>query len=132
MKHRGDTIGNRLPVAVDQGDINREIDTGARHHLALEGVAVHIHDARQRDQAAAVDPDDRGRISQRYLRDLSVGNMDESFGNLVAEQHVTALNCNIGHETRSLTVPEIGGYLAINKNSTGGRTVYSAQFVTAA
>jgi hypothetical protein len=52
MKHRGDTIGNRLPVAVDKGDINREIDTGARHHLALEGVAVHIHDARQRDQAA--------------------------------------------------------------------------------
>ena len=55
VKHRGDAVGDRLPVAVDQRHIDGKIDAGARHHLPLERVAVQIDDARQHLQAAGID-----------------------------------------------------------------------------
>ena len=55
VKDRGDAVADRLPVAVDQRHIDREIDAGARHHLPLECIAMQIDDARQHQQAAGID-----------------------------------------------------------------------------
>jgi len=46
-------VSDRLSVAVDQGHIDRKIDTGAGHHLSLERVAMQVDDSRQHQQAAA-------------------------------------------------------------------------------
>jgi hypothetical protein len=52
VEHRGDAVGDRLPVAVDQRDVDREIDARPRHHLPLERIAMQIDDARQHQKAA--------------------------------------------------------------------------------
>jgi hypothetical protein len=52
MKNRGDAISDGLPVTVDQRYIDGKIDTGARHHLSLEGVAMQIDYPRQHQQIA--------------------------------------------------------------------------------
>jgi hypothetical protein len=55
MKDRGDAVGDRLPVAVDQRHIGREVDAGTGHHLPLERVAMQVDNARQHQEVAAVD-----------------------------------------------------------------------------
>jgi hypothetical protein len=42
-----DAVGDRLPVAVDQRDVDRKVDSGARHHLPLERIAMQIDNAGQ-------------------------------------------------------------------------------------
>ena len=44
---RGDAVGGHLPVGVQQRHIEREMHARTRHDLALEGVAVDVHHARQ-------------------------------------------------------------------------------------
>jgi hypothetical protein len=55
MKNRGDAISDGLPVTVDQRYIDGKIDTGARHHLSLEGVAMQIDYPRQHQQIAGIE-----------------------------------------------------------------------------
>ena len=50
-----DAIADRLPIAVDKRNVDREIDAGARHHLPLERVAMEIDDSRQHQQAIGID-----------------------------------------------------------------------------
>ena len=51
----GDAVADRLPVAVDERDIDGKIDAGARHHLSFERVAMQIDDARQHHETARID-----------------------------------------------------------------------------
>jgi hypothetical protein len=55
VKNRGDAISDGLPVTVDQRYIDGKIDTGARHHLSLERVAVQIDYPRQHQQTAGIE-----------------------------------------------------------------------------
>jgi len=54
MKDRCDAVADRLAVAIDKRDIEGEVGARARHHLPLEGVAMQIDDARQRQEAPRV------------------------------------------------------------------------------
>jgi hypothetical protein len=56
VKHRGDAVGDRLPVAVAERDVERKTDARPRHHLPLEGVAVNVDDPGQDQQPRRVDP----------------------------------------------------------------------------
>ena len=47
MKDRGDAVGDRLPVAFQERDVDRKSDARPRHHLPLERVAVNVDDARE-------------------------------------------------------------------------------------
>ena len=55
MEDGGDAVAHRLAVAVDQRDVDGEIDARPRHHLALEGVAVDIDDARKHHQTFGIE-----------------------------------------------------------------------------
>jgi hypothetical protein len=46
MKDGRDAVADGLPVAVGERHVGGEINPWPRHHLALEGVAVQIDDAR--------------------------------------------------------------------------------------
>ena len=43
----GDAVADRLPVAVNERDVDREVDARTRHHLPLERIAMQIDNARQ-------------------------------------------------------------------------------------
>ena len=103
VKDRGDAVGDRLPVAVDQRHVDREIDAGARHHLPLEGIAMQVDDARQHQQAAGIEAEraaavvanrprrSRGRRSAARFRRISL-----------AEQRPAAFDQNVGHDAALL------------------------------
>jgi hypothetical protein len=55
MKHGGDAVGDGLAIAVDQRDVGRKIDAGARHHLSLECITMQVDDARQHQEIARID-----------------------------------------------------------------------------
>jgi hypothetical protein len=55
MKNRCDAISDGLSVTVNQRYIDGKTDTGARHHLSLEGVAMQIDDPRQHQQIAGIE-----------------------------------------------------------------------------
>ena len=55
MEHRRNAVGDDLTVGIDQRQIDRKIHARARHHLALESVAVHVDNARQQDQVFGVE-----------------------------------------------------------------------------
>ncbi len=50
VKGGGDAVRDQLPVGVDQRHVDRKVDTGARHHLPLERIAVQVDDAGQHQQ----------------------------------------------------------------------------------
>jgi len=54
VEHGGDAVCDRLTVAVDQGDIDRKVDASARHHLALERIAMEVDDTRQHEKIAGI------------------------------------------------------------------------------
>ena len=70
MEDRGDAVRDRLPVAVDQRDVDREIDLGPRHHLPFERVAMQVDDAGQYQQVARIERDARARSGRTGLADF--------------------------------------------------------------
>src|SRR5262249_50223929 len=62
MEHGGDAVGDRLPVAVDERDVERDVDPRARHDLPLKGVAVNIYNARKQQETSAVERAGAGLI----------------------------------------------------------------------
>src|SRR5690349_1085176 len=109
MKHRGDAVADRLAVAVDERDVDREIHAGARHHLPLEGVAMDVDDARQHQQAARVDRDRRASAAVD-LCDVLARDGQRGLGELRADQGPATFKENIGH-ARALPLRD-GGWLA--------------------
>jgi hypothetical protein len=51
----GDAVRDRLPVAIDEADVERHVDARARHDLSLEGIAVDVDDAGEQHEAAGVE-----------------------------------------------------------------------------
>jgi hypothetical protein len=93
-----DPIADRLPVAVDQRHVDREIDAGARHHLPLEGVAMQIDNARQHHQSTSVEAKRTAALVRTDGTDLTVSDPQRGFVNFAAEQGPAALNEDIGHD----------------------------------
>jgi hypothetical protein len=73
VKHRGDAVADRLAIAVGERHIDREVDTGTRHHLPLEGIAMQIDDAGQHQQVARVDRKPRPAARSVELRNVRSG-----------------------------------------------------------
>ncbi|MGY4329216.1 hypothetical protein ACVWWG_003633 [Bradyrhizobium sp. LB7.2] len=73
VKHRGDAVADRLAVTVGERHIDREVDTGTRHHLPLEGIAMQIDDAGQHQQVARVDRKPRPAARSVELRNVRSG-----------------------------------------------------------
>jgi hypothetical protein len=74
-----DAVRDRLPVAVDQCDVDRKIDPGARHHLPLERIAMQIDNARQHQQAAGIDTGRAVVVARTHGCDLAAGNPQRGF-----------------------------------------------------
>jgi len=85
VEHRGDAVSDRLPVAVDQGDVDREIDARPRHHLPLKGVAMQIDDARKDQKPAGIDVEGGARRRAVHGADFAVGDLKRRFADLPAE-----------------------------------------------
>ena len=100
MKHRGDAVGDGLAVAVDQRDVDREVDAGARHHLPLEGIAMHIDDAGQHQQVARIDRQPRTAARCIDLRNVRAGHGKRSFDELGADQGPAALDEDVCQRPR--------------------------------
>ncbi len=94
MKHRGDAVRDDLAVGIDERDIEREVDTRPRHHLALERVAVNIDNARQQHQALGVDRMRRAAI-RADLGDDAVVRVNAGFSKLAAGQNFGPGNTNV-------------------------------------
>ena len=94
----GDPVADRLPVAVEQRHIDREIDAGARHHLPLERVAMQIDDARQHQEAAGVDAERAAAVVRADGGDLAARDPQRGFVEFVAEQGPAAFDEHVGHD----------------------------------
>jgi len=76
-ENRGDAISDGLPVTVDQRYIDGKIDTGARHHLSLERVAVQIDYPGSNQQATGIEPNDMTPWSEPTALIFSAGDLHE-------------------------------------------------------
>src|SRR5215468_7585866 len=54
MEHGGNAVGDGLSVAVDKGNVERDINARARHDLPLKGVAMNVDNARQQQEPSGV------------------------------------------------------------------------------
>ena len=55
MKDGRDAVGDGLPIAFEQRNVDRKSHSRPRHHLSLEGVAMDVDDAGKDQKAARVD-----------------------------------------------------------------------------
>src|ERR1700757_1002476 len=55
MKDGRDAVGDGLPIAFEQRNVDRKSPSRPRHHLSLEGVAVDVDDPGKDQKAAGVD-----------------------------------------------------------------------------
>lgn len=97
MKNRGDAVGDCLPVAVGECDVDRKINAGSRHHLPPERIAVNIDDPRQDRQASRIDTKSIGPVRRPDAGDVTSADPDRRFGDFVAEQGAAIFEENIGH-----------------------------------
>ncbi len=75
----GDAVGEQLPVSLDEGRDGGKMHAGARHELALEGVAVKIDDAGQDEKGFVRRLVDRGhRRDATLTMAISAGRMAPS------------------------------------------------------
>jgi hypothetical protein len=96
MENRRDAVGEHLPVAVEERNVQVEANSGPRHHLPLEGVAMNVHDARQHDEAIGVDAAARGRIAADLADHARRGRqMDGGAFKRVADEDASALDANV-------------------------------------
>jgi len=51
----GDSVADRLPIAVDQRHIDGKIDAGTGHDLPLERIAMQIDNARQHQEPTGIE-----------------------------------------------------------------------------
>ena len=98
VKHRGDAVGNRLAVAVDQRHVDGKIDTGSRHHLPLESVAMQVDDARQHQQATRIDGEWGAGLIAADTGDLAARGLQRSVAKFFAEQGPATFDQNVGHD----------------------------------
>ena len=96
VKHRGDAVGYRLPVAFGQRDVDRKIDAGARHHLPLEGVAMDVDDARAAPAGRwRRSPAPPSRRPDRSPRSRSPSTTIAALVNVLAEQRPAAVDAQM-------------------------------------
>ena len=93
-----DPVADRLPVAVDQCDVDWKIDPGARHHLPLEGIAMQVDDARQHQQTAGIDAGRAVAAIRAHGDDLAAGNPQRGFVDFMAEQGPATFNEQLCHD----------------------------------
>jgi hypothetical protein len=55
MKDGRDAVGDGLPIAFDERNVDRKSHSRPRHHLSLEGIAVDVDDPGKDQKAAGVD-----------------------------------------------------------------------------
>src|SRR4029077_19502762 len=94
----GDAVDDGLPTAVEERDIDVEIDAGARHHLPFARVALQIDDARQHHEAARIDFKCASALIGTYGCDLPACGSQRRFDELAAEQKPAAVDKNLGHD----------------------------------
>ncbi|MGY4355452.1 hypothetical protein ACVW0J_001945 [Bradyrhizobium sp. i1.7.7] len=99
VKDGGDAVADRLAVTVGERDVDREVDAGARHHLALEGIAMQIDDAGQHQQVARIDRQPRTAARGIDLRNVRAGHQNGSFDELGADQGPAALKEDVCQAT---------------------------------
>jgi hypothetical protein len=130
-----DAVADRLTVAVDERDIDGEINTGARHHLPLERIAVQIDDTRQHDEATCIDAESAAAGFRTHGADLAARNQQRRILDFVAEQGPAAFDENVGHDVAprrldwACAEPAVASYL-LRKSSTAslrksGRALHS-------
>jgi hypothetical protein len=56
MNDGRDAVGDGLPIAFEQRNVDRKSYSRPRHHLSLEGIAVDVDDPGKDQKAAGVDP----------------------------------------------------------------------------
>jgi hypothetical protein len=96
MEHRGDAVGERLPVAVEERDVHGEVDARPRHHLPLECVAMDVHDAGQHHEAVGLDAPARRRVAADPADQALLGSqMDCGAFQLRADESASALYANV-------------------------------------
>ena len=78
------------------------MDSRARHHLPLEGIAMQIDDARKYQEIAGIDRAGRTFDSAAESDDGAVCDRERGLDNLFAEQRPAAWNENILHDTALL------------------------------
>src|SRR5262249_8221587 len=55
VKDGRDAVGDGLPIAFEQRNVDRKSHSRPRHHLSLEGVAVDVDNPREDQKAARID-----------------------------------------------------------------------------
>jgi hypothetical protein len=98
VKHRGDAVGDRLPVAVDERDVDRKIHARAGHHLPLECVAMQVDDSRQHQQPTRVDRKGAAALVGSDRADIAARDPQGAIRKFVAEQNPAAFNKYVGHD----------------------------------
>ncbi len=91
VKHRGEAVGDGLPVAVDERDIDGEADAGAGHHLPFERIAMQVDDSRQDRQAAGIDHQRTAAVAGTDGADVAAGDPQRGFKDFSAEQGPASL-----------------------------------------
>ncbi len=94
----GDAVADRLPVAVDQRNVDRKVDAGARHHLPLEGVAMEVDDAGQHQQATGIDAQRVAAVVRTSRNDIAAGDLQRGVNKFSAEQDPAAFDQHVGHD----------------------------------
>ncbi|MGY3225600.1 hypothetical protein ACVIM5_006207 [Bradyrhizobium sp. USDA 4512] len=98
MEHGGDAVGDRLPVAVDQRHVGREVDAGARHHLPLERIAVQVDDAGQHQQATGIDVKRGATLLGVERADVATSGPQRGLDQGAVNQRAPALDENVRHD----------------------------------
>src|SRR6476646_5957541 len=119
MKHGGDAVADRLPVAVGKRDVDREIDPGARHDLPFERIAMEVDDARQYPKAARIDIKRGARGVRADGIDIPLRNPQRGFDKLAVDKGFAALDQNISHEMalRRVMIAFAASYLSRNSST---------------
>ncbi|MEM7523159.1 MAG: hypothetical protein AAF360_05245 [Pseudomonadota bacterium] len=89
MVGRGDPVARELPVGLKQRRIEREEDLGARHHLPLERVPMHINEGGGERQPTRVNLMIR-RCCRPDRHDLSGGDGYIGFNHLIPQDDAPA------------------------------------------
>ncbi|GCC49391.1 hypothetical protein chiPu_0033520 [Chiloscyllium punctatum] len=98
MEDGGDAVGDRLPIAVDQCHVGREVDAWARHHLPLERIAVQIDDAGQHQEAAGIDMKRGAPLFGVERADVAARGAQRGLYECTVNQRAPALDENVRHD----------------------------------
>jgi len=102
MENGGDAVTDRLAVAIKKGDVDGKIDTGSRHHLPLERVAVQIDDTRQHQEAPRIELDLAAEPAAADVVDLAICDRQRALQNFAAKQGAATFNENLCHDAADL------------------------------